>query len=77
MVEKILEEREDGRQDVGRGDGISRDVASTGEPLCSVQARQEEARRRRRRKNRSGSSLVSSCFQELFNCLDCFKIISN
>ncbi|KAK0167575.1 hypothetical protein PV327_004954 [Microctonus hyperodae] len=66
MVEKILEEREDGRPDVGRGDGISRDVASTGEPLCSVQARQEEARRRRRRKNRSGSSLVSSCFQELY-----------
>ncbi|XP_063992116.1 MAP kinase-interacting serine/threonine-protein kinase 1 isoform X1 [Diachasmimorpha longicaudata] len=43
-----------------------REVASTGESLSSVQARQEEARRRRRRKQRSGSSLVSSCFQELY-----------
>ncbi|XP_044578766.1 MAP kinase-interacting serine/threonine-protein kinase 1-like isoform X1 [Cotesia glomerata] len=47
-------------------DGNRRDVTSTGEPLSSVHARQEEARRRRRRKHRSGSSLVSSCFQELY-----------
>ncbi|XP_051166152.1 MAP kinase-interacting serine/threonine-protein kinase 1-like isoform X2 [Leptopilina boulardi] len=44
------------------GDGVS----STGESMSSVQARQEEARRKRRRKKRSGSSLVSSCFQELY-----------
>ncbi|XP_015586396.1 MAP kinase-interacting serine/threonine-protein kinase 1 isoform X2 [Cephus cinctus] len=66
MVEKILEEHEDGRQDGGRGDGGCREVASTGESMSAVQARQEEARRKRRRKKRSGSSLVSSCFQELY-----------
>ena len=41
------------------GDGVT----STGESLSAVQARQEEARRKRRRKKRSGTSLVSSCFQ--------------
>lgn len=45
------------------GDGTCRDVASTGESMSAVQARQEEARRKRRRKRRSGSSVVSSCFQ--------------
>lgn len=45
------------------GDGTCRDVASTGETMSAVQARQEEARRKRRRKRRSGSSVVSSCFQ--------------
>ncbi|XP_058794584.1 MAP kinase-interacting serine/threonine-protein kinase 1 [Phymastichus coffea] len=45
------------------GDGVS----STGESMTAVQARQEEARRKRRKKKRSsGSSLVSSCFQELY-----------
>ncbi|XP_012252791.2 MAP kinase-interacting serine/threonine-protein kinase 1 isoform X3 [Athalia rosae] len=48
------------------GDGGCREIASTGESLSAVQARQEEARRKRRRKKRSGSSLVSSCFQELY-----------
>ncbi|XP_072757627.1 MAP kinase-interacting serine/threonine-protein kinase 1 [Anoplolepis gracilipes] len=66
MVEKILEEREDGSQEAGRGDGTCRDVTSTGESMSAVQARQEEARRKRRRKRRSGSSVVSSCFQELY-----------
>ncbi|XP_014474068.1 PREDICTED: MAP kinase-interacting serine/threonine-protein kinase 1 [Dinoponera quadriceps] len=66
MVEKILEEREDGTQEPGRGDGTCRDVTPTGESMSAVQARQEEARRKRRRKRRSGSSLVSSCFQELY-----------
>ncbi|KAG7214168.1 hypothetical protein KM043_001517 [Ampulex compressa] len=68
MVEKILEEREDGSQEVERGDDTTsrRDVAPTGESMSAVQARQEEARRKRRRKKRSGSSLVSSCFQELY-----------
>lgn len=45
------------------GEGGCREVTSTGESMCSVQARQEEARRKRRKKKRSGSSLVSSCFQ--------------
>lgn len=49
------------------GDGTChRDVASTGESMSAVQARQEEARRKRRRKRRSGSSVVSSCFQGKF-----------
>ncbi|XP_046423954.1 MAP kinase-interacting serine/threonine-protein kinase 1 isoform X1 [Neodiprion pinetum] len=48
------------------GDGGCREIASNGESMSAVQARQEEARRKRRRKKRSGSSLVSSCFQELY-----------
>ncbi|XP_003423814.1 MAP kinase-interacting serine/threonine-protein kinase 1 isoform X2 [Nasonia vitripennis] len=76
MVEKILEEREDEQhqlqpqrsQEAGRGEaGCRADVTSTGETVSAVQARQEEARRKRRKKKRSsGSSLVSSCFQELY-----------
>ncbi|XP_034186768.1 MAP kinase-interacting serine/threonine-protein kinase 1 isoform X2 [Osmia lignaria lignaria] len=68
MVEKILEEREDGCQEVGREDATCRETVSTttGESMSAVQARQEEARRKRRRKKRSGSSLMSSCFQELY-----------
>ncbi|KAF7995074.1 hypothetical protein HCN44_004546 [Aphidius gifuensis] len=66
MVEKIPEEREDERQDAVRDDSKCIEVASTGESLSSIQARQEEARRKRRRKQRTGSSLVSSCFQELY-----------
>ncbi|XP_043289176.1 MAP kinase-interacting serine/threonine-protein kinase 1 isoform X2 [Venturia canescens] len=45
---------------------VARDVTSAGESLSAVQVRQEEARRKRRRKKRSGTSLVSSCFQELY-----------
>lgn len=67
MVEKILEEREDGSEETVRNDGNCREPVSTaGETISSVQARQEEARRKRRRKRRSGSSLASSCFQELY-----------
>jgi MAP kinase interacting serine/threonine kinase len=47
-----------------RGDGKM--VAGTNESLSSVQQRKEEARRKRRKKKRTGSSLVSSCFQELY-----------
>lgn len=61
-----MEERKSSFQANGRGDGNCRDVASTGESMSAVQARQEEARRKRRRKKRSGSSLVSSCFQDLY-----------
>ncbi|XP_011494779.1 PREDICTED: MAP kinase-interacting serine/threonine-protein kinase 1 [Ceratosolen solmsi marchali] len=68
MVEKILEEREDERsQEATQGDAGSREISSTGESLSAMQARKEEARRKRRKKKRSsGSSLVSSCFQELY-----------
>lgn len=69
MVEKILEEREDGNQEAGCGNQSGREtVDATGESMsaAAVQARQEEARRKRRRKKRSGSSIVSSCFQELY-----------
>lgn len=68
MVEKILEEREDERsQEASRVDTGCREVSATGESMSAVQARQEEARRKRRKKKRSsGSSLVSSCFQELY-----------
>ncbi|XP_043490480.1 MAP kinase-interacting serine/threonine-protein kinase 1-like isoform X1 [Polistes fuscatus] len=47
-------------------DGTCRDVVTTGESMSAVQARQEEARRKRRRKKRSGSSFVSTCFQDLY-----------
>lgn len=69
MVEKILEEREDGCLDAVREDTscIGRDtVKNSGESMSAVQARQEEARRKRRKKKRSGSSVMSSCFQELY-----------
>ncbi|XP_031826994.1 MAP kinase-interacting serine/threonine-protein kinase 1 isoform X2 [Nomia melanderi] len=68
MVEKILEEREDGCAEVARDPScISRDTVNTsGESMSAVHARQEEARRKRRKKKRSGSSLMSSCFQELY-----------
>ncbi|XP_076238939.1 MAP kinase-interacting serine/threonine-protein kinase 1 [Calliopsis andreniformis] len=74
MVEKILEEREDGWQettptggDILLLDPTCRDrVNTTPESIRAVQARQEEARLKRRKKKRSGSSLVSSCFQELY-----------
>ncbi|XP_063216838.1 MAP kinase-interacting serine/threonine-protein kinase 1-like isoform X2 [Bacillus rossius redtenbacheri] len=60
MVEKILEE-------VQGSEAESCEVLSV---LCDktddVQQRKEEARRKRRKKKRNGSSLVSSCFQELY-----------
>ncbi|XP_034946123.1 MAP kinase-interacting serine/threonine-protein kinase 1 isoform X2 [Chelonus insularis] len=65
MVEKIVEENDKCPNPVRENESRN-EVTSTGESLSSVQARKEEARRRRRRKNRSGSSLVSSCFQELY-----------
>ena len=67
MVEKILEERGDGSQEVTREEASCRETANTtGESMSAVQARQEEARRKRRKKKRSGSSLMSACFQELY-----------
>ncbi|XP_021918984.1 MAP kinase-interacting serine/threonine-protein kinase 1 isoform X3 [Zootermopsis nevadensis] len=48
-----------------RGDNKTM-VTGTNECHNSVQQRKEEARRKRRKKKRTGSSLVSSCFQELY-----------
>jgi len=63
MVEKILEESEG-------VEGVCREVLAvlrdkTNNDTNDVQARKEEARRKRRKK-KNGSSLVSSCFQELY-----------
>lgn len=70
MVEKILEEVHGSETECCevlsalRGD--NKTVTGTNECHNSVQQRKEEARRKRRKKKRTGSSLVSSCFQELY-----------
>ncbi|KAJ8666840.1 hypothetical protein QAD02_008502 [Eretmocerus hayati] len=67
MVEKIMEEREEERSGQEPKTEDTEAVTASGESMSAVQARQEEARRKRRKKKRSsGSSLVSSCFQELY-----------
>ncbi|XP_046960882.1 MAP kinase-interacting serine/threonine-protein kinase 1-like [Vanessa cardui] len=78
MVKKISEESVD--SGVGRGSSQSGSERETDEiprgPEASapvpipdsedLQRRKEEARRKRRRKKRSGSSVVTSCFQDLY-----------
>ncbi|XP_038210736.1 MAP kinase-interacting serine/threonine-protein kinase 1-like [Zerene cesonia] len=78
MVKKISEESVD--SGVGRGSSQSGSERETEEvtrgPEASapvpipdseeLQRRKEEARRKRRRKKRSGSSVVTSCFQDLY-----------
>ncbi|PSN52694.1 MAP kinase-interacting serine/threonine-protein kinase 1 [Blattella germanica] len=70
MVEKILEEVQGSEAECCevlsalRGD--NKTVNGSNECPNSVQQRKEEARRKRRKKKRTGSSLVSSCFQELY-----------
>ncbi|KAJ9599788.1 hypothetical protein L9F63_026363, partial [Diploptera punctata] len=56
MVEKILEEVQ----------GSEGECLLIRFKINSVQQRKEEARRKRRKKKRNGSSLVSSCFQDLY-----------
>ncbi|XP_017771034.1 PREDICTED: MAP kinase-interacting serine/threonine-protein kinase 1-like isoform X1 [Nicrophorus vespilloides] len=77
MVERILEESEsidtvssgdsghphDGGEGSGGDSGDQMDADSRARELAR---RKEEAKRRRRKKKRTGSSLVSSCFQELY-----------
>ncbi|KAJ9592088.1 hypothetical protein L9F63_001374, partial [Diploptera punctata] len=69
MVEKILEEVQGSEGECHevlsalRGD---KTVNGSNECPNSVQQRKEEARRKRRKKKRNGSSLVSSCFQDLY-----------
>ncbi|XP_065173994.1 MAP kinase-interacting serine/threonine-protein kinase 1 isoform X2 [Atheta coriaria] len=77
MVERILEESEsletvssgdsghhhDGGEGSGGDSGDQMDADSRARELAR---RKEEAKRRRRKKKRTGSSLVSSCFQDLY-----------
>lgn len=70
MVEKILEEVRGSETEccevLSTRGGDNKTVTGTNECHNSVQQRKEEARRKRRKKKRTGSSLVSSCFQELY-----------
>lgn len=68
MVEKILEEVQGSEAECEVLSALRGDKTVTGSNECpnSVQQRKEEARRKRRKKKRTGSSLVSSCFQELY-----------
>ncbi|XP_047121470.1 MAP kinase-interacting serine/threonine-protein kinase 1 [Schistocerca piceifrons] len=61
MVEKILEEVQGAEAECSEVLSAMRDKASN-----DVQQRKEEARRKRRKKKNNGTSLVSSCFQDMY-----------
>ncbi|KAK7789530.1 hypothetical protein R5R35_000834 [Gryllus longicercus] len=61
MVEKILEEVQGAEAECCEVLSALHDKTNS-----DVQQRKEEARRKRRKKKRCGSSLVSSCFQDLY-----------
>lgn len=77
MVERILEESESldtvSSNDSGHHEGGEGSGGDSGDQMMDADARvremarrKEEAKRRRRKKKRTGSSLVTSCFQDLY-----------